>query len=292
MHGWLSVFKPKHLSSNRVLSELKRHLPPKTKIGHAGTLDPLASGVLPVAINEATKTASMAMTQSKTYQFSVLWGVKTDSLDSEGAIIARSKKIPAVEEIRSILPLFWGDIIQVPPQYSAVKIAGKPAYHYARRGESVRLKPRHIHIFELSLLSHLGAQSHFEVRCSKGTYVRVLADDIAKTLGTVAMVSDILRTRAGPFDIKETILLDHLKEILYQRKPMTFLHPIHSVLDDIPGCQISEEQARDIKQGKAIIHGKDIEDGACVALYLNGLALVAFAVKERSFLCPKRVFNL
>ena len=205
MNGWLVLDKPLGLSSAQGVAAVKRllrtHGLPVPKIGHGGTLDPLATGVLPIALGEATKLAGRMLDATKGYSFTVAWGTSTATDDREGAVIASSEVRPDEPAIRATLPAFTGPIVQTPPAYSALKVDGERAYKRARAGEVIELAPRHLTIHALDLIDHDADAATFAVTCSKGTYVRSLARDIALALGTVGHVSMLRRTRAGPFTL-------------------------------------------------------------------------------------------
>ncbi len=214
INGWLILDKPVGLGSTQAVSKVKRALreagEPKTKVGHGGTLDPLASGVLPIAIGEATKLCGRMLDASKAYEFTVRFGEETDTLDLEGQVVATSDVRPSRDQVETVIDAFTGEIEQVPPVYSALKIDGKAAYARARAGEEVELKSRKITIFELKLHDTTPDSATFHARVSKGTYIRSLARDIAKALNTVGHVTMLRRTRAGPFGLDKAISLDFL----------------------------------------------------------------------------------
>jgi len=214
LHGWIVLDKPVGLGSTTAVSAVKRILrqagEPKAKVGHGGTLDPLASGVLPIALGEATKLAGRMLDATKQYDFTVRFGEETDTLDLEGDVMATSAIRPTVKEIAAALPRFTGEIGQIPPAYSALKIEGKPAYARARAGEKLDIKPRRVTVHELKLLSASGDEVTFSATVSKGTYIRSLARDIAHALNTVGHVTKLRRTRAGPFSLETAISLDFL----------------------------------------------------------------------------------
>jgi tRNA pseudouridine55 synthase len=268
VHGWLIIDKPAGPGSTQIVSAVKRALRegayPRVKVGHGGTLDPLASGVLPVALGEATKLSGRMLDADKTYEFTVAFGVETDTLDAEGAAVARSDVRPTPAEIEAILPSFIGEIEQVPPAYSALKVAGKRAYARARAGEEMEMKPRRVFIRSLSLAAHPSIHSReglgvgpldqvtLAARVSKGTYIRALARDIARALGTVGHVAMLRRTRAGPFTLAAAISLDKLGELAKARQLEQALLPLTAGLDDIPALPVTPDQARLLRQGRKL----------------------------------------
>ena len=250
--GWLVLDKPLGMTSTRALSKARWLLNAK-KAGHAGTLDPLASGVLPVAFGEATKTITFMMNASKTYRFTMAWGVSTATLDAEGEITARSPVRPDRAAIMAVLPRFLGEIEQMPPAFSALKVDGRRAYALARAGETVTLKPRTVRIDALSLLDQPDADhATFEVDCGKGTYVRALARDLAAMLGAEGHVSALRRTRVGPFGEKQAIGLGALEEMVHKARALEVLMPLATALDDIPALAVSTVEAHRIRHGQAI----------------------------------------
>jgi tRNA pseudouridine55 synthase len=264
MHnGWLNINKPEGVTSAQVLNRLKRAFPRKTKIGHAGTLDKFACGVLPVAIGHATKTIPMIMDTQKTYTFTVLWGMQTATDDRDGEIIATSDVIPSIESITATLQMFVGTTQQTPPIFSALKIDGKRASDRARKGEEVELESRQIEIFEFQVVEYHHAETTFQVTCSKGTYVRALARDLAKALGTVAHVTYLRRDRVGCFLISDSIFLE--KDIKIDdtaiTKIVSAIIPIRTVLDDIPAVSCTESAIARISKGQSIsvsLHDQDM----------------------------------
>jgi tRNA pseudouridine55 synthase len=225
---------------------------PKQRIGHGGTLDPLASGVLPIAIGEATKVAGRMLDASKSYEFTVQFGEETDTLDLEGKVIATSDVRPERDEIETVIDFFTGAIEQVPPVYSALKVGGKAAYARARAGEEVELQPRSVTIFELLLHDTTSDSATFHARVSKGTYIRSLARDIAKALNTAGHVTMLRRTRAGPFGLEQAISLDFLAEAAKARRLIGAVLPLEAALDDIPALPITPDQAQLLRHGQRL----------------------------------------
>ena len=254
--GWIILDKPMGLGSTQAVSAVKRALreagEPKTRVGHGGTLDPLASGVLPIAIGEATKVAGRMLDATKQYAFTIRFGEETDTLDAEGQVVAISDVHPTAEDVSNILPQFTGPIEQVPPVYSALKIEGKAAYARARAGEDVEIKPRTVTIHELRLISASGNEASLLTTVSKGTYIRSLARDIAHALNTVGHVTMLRRTKAGPFTLERAISLDFLGDAAKARQLTRTVLPLEAGLDDIPGLPVTPEQAQLLRQGQQL----------------------------------------
>jgi tRNA pseudouridine55 synthase len=260
IHGWVILDKQLGMGSTTAVSAVKRILreagEPKTKVGHGGTLDPLASGVLPIALGEATKLAGRMLDATKAYDFTIRFGEETDTLDAEGEVMATSEVRPALERVEAMLPNFTGQIEQAPPAYSALKIGGKAAYARARAGEDVELKPRPVTILSLSVLEPSEVPKVDEITLaatvSKGTYIRSLARDIAHALGTVGHVSYLRRTRAGPFSLDQAISLDFLEEAAKARALTRTVLPLTAALDDIPALPVTPDQARLLRHGQML----------------------------------------
>ncbi len=271
IHGWIILDKPVDLGSTQAVSAVKRALreagEPKTKVGHGGTLDPLASGVLPIAIGEATKLAGRMLDATKAYDFTIRFGEETDTLDAEGEVIATSDIRPTSDQIEAVLPRFTGMIEQVPPSYSALKIGGKAAYARMRTGEKLEMKSRPVTVHSLrvsaspreqiDLTRRRGVaeeleQITLEAIVSKGTYIRSLARDIAHALGTVGHLSYLRRTRAGPFSLESAISLDFLNELAKARDLTRAVLPLEAALDDIPALPVTPDQARLLRHGQRL----------------------------------------
>ena len=256
LHGWIILDKPVGLGSTQAVSAIKRLLreagEPKTKVGHGGTLDPLANGVLPVALGEATKIAGRMLDATKQYAFTIRFGEETDTLDGEGKVVATSNVVPTAEQLAEVLPRFTGEIDQAPPTFSALKIGGKPAYARARAGEDVELRPRRVTIHELLLVSDAANEASLLATVSKGTYVRSLARDIAHALGTVGHVSYLRRRRAGPFGIEQAVSLDILEELAKARQLTRAVLPLEAALDDIPALPVTSRQAELLRHGQRL----------------------------------------
>jgi tRNA pseudouridine55 synthase len=279
MHGWIILDKPIGLGSTQAVAAVKRNLREagfgKVKVGHGGTLDPLASGVLPIALGEATKLCGRMLDASKEYDFTIAFGTETDGLDAEGEVVATSNHLPTLAEIEAALPTFTGDIEQIPPAYSAIKIDGKRAYDLARAGEAAEMKARHVTIHSLRVSASPREQNILTRRrgdaeemkattlsahVSKGTYIRSLARDISHALGTVGHVSMLRRTRAGSFGLDQAISLDKLNEIGEGAAAIDIILPMEAGLVDIPALNLSPEQARAIQQGR-VLTGIASKDG-------------------------------
>ncbi len=302
LHGWIVLDKPVGLGSTQAVSAVKRLLreagESKTKVGHGGTLDPLASGVLPIALGEATKLAGRMLDATKAYEFTIRFGQETDTLDTEGAVVATSDVRPTLEQIEGVLPRFTGEIEQVPPAYSALKIEGKRASDRARAGEVVDMKPRKITIHSLTIrhpelvsgsisppdqlspewmLKQVQHDGFDEITLSaivsKGTYIRSLARDIARALNTVGHVTMLRRTRAGPFSLEQAVSLDFLEETAKARQLDGAVVPLIAALDDIPALPVTPDQAQLLRHGQKLAGfpaapglALAIEDGVPVAL--------------------------
>jgi tRNA pseudouridine55 synthase len=254
--GWIILDKPVGLGSTQAVSAVKRALreagEPKTKVGHGGTLDPLASGVLPIALGEATKLAGRMLDATKAYDFTIRFGGETDTLDAEGTVIATSDVRPSRDQVEAVLSRFTGEIEQVPPAYSALKLDGRAAYARSRAGEEVEMKPRRVTIHELRLLEANPDEITLSATVSKGTYVRSLARDMAHALGTVGHVTYLRRTRAGPFGLESAISLDFLGEAAKARDLTRAVLPLEAALDDIPALPVTPDQAVLLRHGQRL----------------------------------------
>jgi tRNA pseudouridine55 synthase len=255
VHGWLVIDKPVGIGSTDVVSKVKRALReggyPRLKVGHGGTLDPLASGVLPVALGEATKLAGRMLDSDKVYEFTIRFGEETDTLDSEGEVVARSVVRPTIGQVEAVLPRFTGDIDQVPPAYSALKVEGKRAYKLARAGQAAEMKARRVTVHGLST-SRGGDAITLVARVSKGTYIRSLARDIARALDSVGHVTMLRRLKAGPFALESAISLDKMGELAKARSLEQALLPLTAGLDDIPALTVTPDQARALREGRRL----------------------------------------
>lgn len=292
MHGWLILDKPLHITSAHALRRLKRLVKPY-KLGHAGTLDPLASGILPIAIGEATKAIPYAVLAQKAYTFTITWGEQRTTADAEGETIATSPYRPTKDEILKVLPKFLGTILQTPPAYSAIKVQGQRAYDLSRQGVTVALTARPVEIHTLQLLETTSETATFSVTCGKGTYVRSLAEDIAKTLSTLGYISYLRRTAVGPFHEKDSISLDKVLELNTSSGLKGYLLSLESVLVDIPAVVLDEISSLAIRQGKALcmVNTTTPENTMVFCKSSCGTPL-AFCTYQKGFLHPKRVFNI
>ena len=303
IHGWIVLDKPAGMTSTQALSKVRRHLNAE-KAGHGGTLDPIATGILPIALGEATKTVSYAMDGEKTYRFTVAWGARTTTDDREGSLVETSTVRPDAEAIRAALPGFLGFVEQIPPQYCALKINGERAYDIAREGEVVDIAPRTVRIDRLELIEMPDADhAVLEVDCGKGTYVRSIARDLAERLGTVGHIRDLRRLRVGSFTLDGAISLDDLTAMEQGAAVERLLLPIETALDDIPALALTDAEAHRLKHGQtvALLTRQDRErlsalrgdvggDGTVIALF--GGKPVALARLEGAEVRPVRVLNL
>jgi tRNA pseudouridine55 synthase len=291
--GWLILDKPRGLGSTQAVAAVKRVLREagygKVKIGHGGTLDPLAEGVLPIALGEATKLAGRMLDASKVYEFTIGFGEETDTLDGEGTVVATSDLRPSLAEVEAILPRFTGPTEQVPPAYSALKVDGQRAYDRARAGEAVELATRAVVVHALDLLETSIGSATLRADVSKGTYIRSLARDLAHALGTVGHVSHLRRTKAGPFDEEQAISLDMLNEIGKGAPLQDHLLPLEAGLDGIPAHPLDPERAQAARQGR-VVSGVALPIG----LFLGTAGSVPVALMESDGNTAKvvRGFNL
>lgn len=294
VNGWIVLDKQPNITSTQAVAAVRRIFKAK-KAGHAGTLDPLASGILPIALGEATKTVPYVQDGRKVYRFTIRFGIETDTDDAEGKAAANSDQRPARDEITALLPAFTGIISQTPPQFSALKVDGERAYDLARSGEKVELAPREIEIERFSLLAMPDADhAEFEVECSKGTYVRSLARDIGRKLGCFGHVSALRRTLVGEFAEKDTVDLVKLEQASADQAALyALLKPVAAGLESLPSVSVSQSDAQRLVQGQSVfLRGRDapIFEGE-VAVSVSG-ALVALAEMEAGALHPRRIFNL
>jgi tRNA pseudouridine55 synthase len=290
VHGWVVLDKPVGMTSTHAVAVVKRAFSAK-KAGHAGTLDPLASGLLPIALGEATKTVPFVMDGRKAYQFTVAWGTQTNTDDTEGSVIATSDKRPDEAAIAALLPRFTGTILQTPPKFSAIKIAGERAYDLARDGEDVELEARPVEIDALSIVSHDGDSTTFEAECGKGTYVRAIARDLGLALGCLGHVAHLRRTRVGPFTVAEAAGVDALRES--PESALAALRPVEAALSLIPEIVLHRDAAARIKRGQSALlrgAGAPVQVGAAYATCAG--TLVATGSVENGEFVPHRVFNL
>ncbi|MCA3560814.1 MAG: tRNA pseudouridine(55) synthase TruB [Aestuariivirga sp.] len=297
VHGWVILDKPYGMTSTQAVGKV-RFLFNAGKAGHGGTLDPLASGLLPIALGEATKTVSYAMDGRKVYRFTACFGEERSTDDLEGEVTATSGRRPLQSEIESILPRFTGEIMQAPPAFSAIKVDGERAYDLARAGEPVELAERPV-LIEALRLAGVPDNDHatFEVTCGKGTYIRSLARDMGRALGTAAHVSMLRRVAVGPFTETQMISLENLVELSHKAPGgdaiKGILLPIETVLDGIPALAIDQEQARRLKLGQPVLlRGANAPIAEDSVLVMSGGKPVGLGTVEQGSLKPKRLFNL
>ncbi len=289
INGWINLDKPTGMSSTQAVGRLK-FLFNARKAGHAGTLDPLASGVLPVALGEATKTVSVVQDGAKSYRFRVRWGEESATDDAEGEIVARSERRPAPAEIESLLPRFVGAILQTPPTFSAIRIAGARAYDLAREGETFEIEPRPIQVYRLELISAEADAAVLEAECGKGAYVRAIARDLGRALGCYGHVIELRRTRVGPFSAESGIPLDRLPDNadLMARAIL----PLQAGLAEIPVLPVDRSGAAILRRGQKLL----LRGGAAPApgrAYVECFGTpIAFGVVEDGYFVSTRVFNL
>lgn len=249
VHGWIVLDKPLGLTSTQALGKVRRLVGGK-KAGHGGTLDPLATGILPLAFGEATKLIPHIMDGEKEYLFTVRWGLMRSTDDAEGDVVAQSPVRPTEDQILKNLRFFVGTLTQIPPVYSALKIDGKRAYDLARAGQAPEMTPRQVRVYELDLVKIIDRdQASFRVVCGKGTYVRALARDLAEHLGTYGHLTELRRTKVGPFSLKQSISLAKLEELSHNEAALTAMLEIGSALDDIPGLTLTSGEAQRLRAG-------------------------------------------
>jgi tRNA pseudouridine55 synthase len=252
VHGWVVLDKPLGMGSTQAVAKV-RHIFNAKKAGHAGTLDPMATGILAIALGEATKTVPFAMDADKVYRFTATWGEARDSDDAEGRVTATSPVRPTREQIEAMLPRFTGTLSQVPPAYSAVRVGGSRAYDLARDGEQVVLEPRQVEVFEARLLGVAEDTAEFEILCSKGTYVRSWVRDIALALGTLGHVSTLRRTRLGGWEEKDAVALDTLTPFMHSPAAFAYLKPLSTALDGIPALAVGGPDTVRLRSGNPIL---------------------------------------
>ena len=293
VHGWLVLDKPLEMTSTRAVGILKRIFFAQ-KVGHAGTLDPLATGILPIAFGEATKTVQFAVDGEKVYRFTVRWGAETRTDDAEGEVVETSASRPTREAIEALLPSFAGEIMQVPPAFSAIKVDGQRAYDLAREGEEVVLDARPVVIDELLLLDMPDADTAvFEARCGKGTYVRALARDMGRSLGCRGHVVALRRTRVGPFVADEAVNIEELEDAAEAGEDLqSFLRPVEIALSDLTELSVSQGDAANLLQGRSVlIRGRDAPILGGAAYAMSKGQIIALGELEKGAFHPTRVFN-
>jgi len=298
VHGWVVLDKPVGMTSTHAVSVVKRLFSAK-RCGHAGTLDPLASGALPIALGEATKTVPFVMDGRKLYRFTIRWGEERDTDDAEGRTVSISKERPTPEAVRALLPSYTGLIQQIPPRYSAIKIEGERAYDLARDGEQVELAARPVEIGRLELVN-VPDRDHavLEAECGKGTYVRSLARDLGRALGCFGHVSALRRAAVGPFTQETMISLEQLEALCHRAASgegslADALMPVETALDDIPALAVSRADAARLQRGQAVLlRGRDAPNFRGTVYVTVSGQLLALAELDRGEIVPKRVFNL
>jgi tRNA pseudouridine55 synthase len=300
--GWIILDKPRGVTSTHAVARIKRIFDAR-KVGHAGTLDPLATGILPIALGEATKTVSYAVHDEKAYEFTVRWGIETTTDDTEGESAEECAKRPSLSDIEAVLPDFVGDIEQVPPKFSAIKINGNRAYDLAREGEQVELKARIVQIESLTVLATPDADhTTFSAICGKGTYVRSLARDIGRRLGCYGHIASLRRTRVGPFDTANCVTFEQLEAARDQDQaedePTTaardgLLAPVEAALDGIEHLDVTSSDASRLVRGQPVLmRGRDAPIFVGTAYATSRGKLIALVECDRGTLRPTRVFNL
>jgi tRNA pseudouridine55 synthase len=298
--GWINLDKPYDLTSTHAVSRVRRTFDAQ-KAGHAGTLDPLATGVLPIALGEATKTVPFQVDADKSYRFTIAWGRTTATYDREGEVLATSDVRPTLAQVAAVLPRFVGEIDQVPPAYSAIKVDGERAYDLARAGEIVELASRKVMIFDAKVVD--AADPHhvtLTIDCGKGTYVRALVRDIAGALGACGHVSDLRRTRVGAFTEQNAVTLEMLEDLGHKARQSEALLPVETALDDIPVLAVTDEDAFRLKQGRSIVLvprqveavKARLKPGSRTVSATSGGSVVALCEMRAGRLEPSRVFNL
>lgn len=298
--GWINLDKPYDLTSTHAVGRIRR-LFDAQKAGHAGTLDPLATGVLPIALGEATKTVPFLVDADKAYRFTIAWGRTTATHDREGETIDQSDVRPTPAEVEAVLPRFVGEIDQIPPAYSAIKVDGERAYDLARAGETVELASRKVTVFDARVAEVPGADHvTLEIECGKGTYVRAIVRDIAAALGACGHVSALRRTRVGQFTEQSAVALELLEDLSYEARLSEALLPVETALDDIPVLAVTDEDAFRLKQGRSVVLvPRQVESvkarlkpGSRTVSAMAGGSMVALCEMRAGRLEPSRVFNL
>lgn len=286
--GWVVLDKPVGLTSTQAVSRLKRVYNAQ-KAGHAGTLDPLASGILPIAFGEATKTVPFVQDGEKAYRFTVRWGAESNTDDSDGEIVKTSDTRPTQAEVEHLLPQFIGDILQTPPQFSAIKIGGERAYDLAREGAVVELKSRAVTIHSLTIEAFSPEETTFFMECGKGAYVRAIARDLGRLIGCYGHVTALRRTRVGPFMEEDSYTLD---EIEAQGMAADALLSVEAGLSELPCVVVDRDTAARLRRGGSVIlRGRDAPHAGVVYAACGGVP-VAFGEIVEGALSPARVFNL
>ena len=294
INGWINLNKPLHITSADAVNKVKWLLRPQ-KIGHAGTLDPLATGVLPLALGEGTKCINLLMDAKKTYEFAVTFGERRSTDDAEGEVLATSGHIPTEAQVKAVLGKFTGPILQLPPIYSALKLGGKRAYDLARAGEEVVLEPRPVTIHALEFLGFKAERvAEFRATVSKGTYIRSLGRDIAQEAGSEGYISRLHRAAVGPFTDSDAISLDFIEKSVHNAAPLgdiPGLMPLHTALDDIPVLALDGRQLAQLRHGQRVTWPTPLPDMPLLAV-LDGEQLAALARVEGNQVISVRLLNL
>jgi tRNA pseudouridine55 synthase len=298
VHGWVILDKPVGMTSTQAVGAIKRLFQCK-RAGHAGTLDPLASGCLPIALGEATKTVPFVMDGRKVYRFTVRWGEERDTDDADGRVVATSDVRPQRSAIEALVPQYTGTIMQTPPRYSAIKVDGERAYDLARDGEAVDLAARPVEIHRLAVVNIPDADhAEFEAECGKGTYVRAMARDMGRALGCYGHIAALRRTAVGPFGENDLISLEWLTDLCHRAAAgeaslADAILPVETALDDIPALAVSRADAARLQRGQAVLlRGRDAPIFRGTAYVTASGRLLALAEVDRGEIVPKRVFNL
>jgi tRNA pseudouridine55 synthase len=298
--GWICLDKPFDLTSTSAVSRVRR-LFNAQKAGHAGTLDPLATGILPIALGEATKTVPFLMDSDKAYRFTIAWGRTTATLDREGETTAQSDVRPMLAQVEALLPRLVGEIQQVPPAYSAIKVGGERAYDLARAGETVELAPRAVTIHAARLVDAPDADHvTLEIECGKGVYIRAICRDLAAALGACGHVSELRRTRVGRFTEDSAVTLELLEDLGHKARQSEALLPVETALDDIPVLAVTDEDAFRLKQGRPIVLvprqveavKAGLKPGSRIVSAMRDGMVVALCEMRAGRLEPSRVFHL
>ncbi len=285
VNGWVVLDKPAFTTSTSAVSRLKFLMNAK-KAGHAGTLDPLATGILPIAFGEATKTVPFVQEGEKAYRFTIAWGAETNSDDAEGEVTATSERRPTVAQIEALLPQFIGEITQIPPAYSAIKIGGERAYDLARSGAVLDMPPRQVTIHALRLVAADDDSATLEAECGKGTYVRAIARDLGRALGCYGHVIALRRTRVGPFFERDSVTFEAL-----EREGRTLMRPVDAGIAEVPSVIVDRQGAAQLRRGQALVlRGRDAPGDGVIWASCGGVA-IAIGTVEQGALHPERVFT-
>jgi tRNA pseudouridine55 synthase len=291
INGWINLNKPKGFSSAYCLNVIKSKFK-KIKIGHTGTLDPLAEGVLPIALGEATKAVSLIHLQLKSYLFEIEWGSETDTLDLEGKVINTNSVYPDKKQILNILKKFIGHQMQMPPKFSAVKINGKRSYELARNNLEFEMEEKKVFIKNIRLLKHENNKSLFYIKCGTGTYIRSLARDIAKAFGGFTHITKLVRTRYGNFKIRNANTLEKLIEKERSEDFLKYVLDIHSALIHIPSIKLNDQRVNLIKNGMMVSLVNEFGKVSLDNIYTQALEKpLALGYLKSGFFYPRRVFN-